>query len=146
MKIATAAAASTFLFALHHPPVLATLPATTLCAIAAQPEKWRGRLVLLTATYITDRVEYSLLKDDRCPKVWFGVFKAKRSDRASLENFDRAVVGDGRTIRSTRFKVEVIGRVSYRRDKGAAGRKSYGRVYVLKVLSYQEIERPPNGW
>ena len=145
MKIATVAAASAIMLATYHPPAVAAVPTTTLCQLSAQPGKWRGRVVRFTAIYITDRLEYSLLKDDRCPRIWFGLFNSQKRDRASIEAFDRAVVGDGRTIPSSRFKVEIVGRVSYRRDEGAAGRKSNGRIYVLKILTFQEIRRPLEG-
>lgn len=118
-----------------------TAPVTTLCDLAAKPEKWRGRVVRLAANYVTDRLEYSLLKDERCPKIWFSSSESRKGDRVSLRAFERAVVGDGHRIPSWRFAVEIIGRVSYRRDKGTSGRKSSGRIEIIRVLTFREMPR-----
>jgi hypothetical protein len=119
------------------PTTAATPPVTTLCELAANPAKWGGRTIHLTATYMSDRLERSLLVDDRCPKVWFQDRNSKKGHRESLEAFYRAVWGDGQSVRTTDFVVDIIGRVSYRRE----GRAS-GRITILRVLNYQEFERP----
>jgi hypothetical protein len=117
--------------------IAAAPPTTTLCELASNPSKWAGRTVRLTATYMSDRLERDLFVDDRCPKVWFEPGDFRKGDRKSLEAFDRAVFGDGRSVRTTLFSVDMIGRVSFRR-KG----RSSGRITILHVLSYREFERP----
>lgn len=137
MKISIAAAATVVIFAVCCPSIAAAVPSTTLCEIAAQPAKWRARTVRISATYYSDRMHRSGLKDERCPKIWFQDRDSKKGHRESLEAFDRAVWGDGRSVRTTDFVVDIIGRVSYRRE----GRSS-GRITIFRVLSYREFERP----
>ena len=130
-----------FLLAFAASPAMpargATPAVTTLCELAGNPAKWSRRTIRLTATYMTDRLERSLLVDDRCSKIWFEPWDSKKGHRESLEAFDRAVWGDGRSLRTTDFVVDIIGRVSYRRE----GRSS-GRIAILRVLNYREFERP----
>lgn len=122
-------------------PTMAAAPAVvTLCQLASNPARWKGRIVRLTATYMSDRFERDLLVDERCKKVWFEPWDSKKGDHESLGAFNRAMIGDGRSVRTTDFSVDIVGRVSYRR-KG----RSSGRITILRVLSYREFERlqPP---
>lgn len=123
-------------FSVYYSPVVAAVPLTTICKLAADPSQWRGRTVRIKATYFSDRMHYDGFIDDRCRKIWFAPRDPKKFD-ASLGAFYRAVSGDGRSVRTTDFDVDIIGRVSYRRE----GRSS-GRITILRVLNYREFERP----
>jgi hypothetical protein len=126
------------IFTICCPSAVAAAPRTaSLCEIAAKPTKWRGRMVRVTATYITDRFHYTLLKDDRCPKVWFSPGDSKNADH-SVGAFYNVVMGDVRSLHRPLYSVDIIGRVSYRRREA----NSAGRIAILRVLSYRQFERP----
>jgi hypothetical protein len=123
---------------LIHPTVPA-LPNTSLCKVASKRLHWSGRIVRLHVRYSSDRLERDSLNDDNCPRIWFTPhFDMKKGDRRNLEAFTRAVYGDGRSLRTTDFIIDVIGRVSYRREG-----TSRGMIKILKVVNYHEVERPP---
>lgn len=108
---------------------------TSLCELAANPEKWRGRTVRLRAIYVTDRMHSSILEDRRCPSIWFEVRHSKNFDRASLASFRRAVF-DIRKPTTPDMMVDIEGRVSFKKTAKTAR----GTITIRKLFDFDEAE------
>jgi hypothetical protein len=104
----------------------------TVCELTNSPNSFDGKDVTVSAVYMTDMLERSLLADSHCPGVTLSPYDSvSPHPDPSNERFNAAVTGNVLDRKLRVFKVVVVGRFNW--DASAKqGRLTFERVLHFK--------------
>jgi hypothetical protein len=104
---------------------------TSLCELAKAGEHMNGRRIRLTAVYLTDLLDRSVLKDRRCPEQYFALdWKAPLDP--SLDAFEKAVYAGANDKELTQFVIEVSGEVLWQANENPRGTLIAKKIWRFK--------------
>ncbi|MGH7927076.1 MAG: hypothetical protein ACREQV_04720 [Candidatus Binatia bacterium] len=105
----------------------------SICQLAKAGEKMNGRHIRLTAIYLTDLLEISVLKDRRCPSEYFAP-NWKLSQDPSLDAFDKVLYSRPDDLNLTTFSIDVSGIFVW-----WVNEKPQGSLILEKVWSFKRV-------
>lgn len=113
---------------------------TSVCELARAGQRISGRSVRMTAVYVTDLLERSVLKDHRCPMAHiepdWSLQKNPIHD-PSLDEFDKALYARPDEAQPTQFLIDVSGKFVWQ-----SGENPHGSLIFDKVWSFKRVLPP----
>ena len=110
----------------------ATAAPVTVCELTNSPKSFDGKDVTVSAVYMTDMLERSLLADSRCPGVTLAPYDSvSPHPDPSNERFNAAVTSNVLDRKLRVFKVVVFGRFNWNAS-AKQGRLTFERVLQFK--------------
>jgi hypothetical protein len=103
----------------------------SICELAKAGEQMNGRHVRLTAIYLTDLFEISVLKDRRCTSEYVAP-NWKSSQDPSLDAFDKALYTRPDDPKLTTFSIDVSGIFVWRANENPQGSLIFEKVWSFK--------------
>ena len=118
--------------------------ALTLCQVAANPSKYSGKVVRVTAIYMTDMLERSLLIDPSCKTVRINLYDGPTGPyQASIDELNSAEFKVHREQKPVIFKLNfsAVFRTKRMPHELPFSKREQGRLHLVRVWSYSWLPR-----
>ena len=120
----------------------------TLCELAANPSKYAGKTVRISAIFMTDMREHSVLMDPSCNSVRINLYNGPKGPyQASIDKLDKAEFKAYRELKPVTFKINfsAIFRIKPMPRELPFSKRERGRLHLTRVWSYSWLPRVPKG-